>query len=202
MDMKAIRAKFGDDYTVDDCTFTMGIDRRFTAHMARRFKGRRVLETCTGAGFTTIALARVAEHVTTVEIDPSHQAQARKNVARAGLSDNVDFISGDILDESLLRGLPPIKAAFLDPDWAVTGPDHVFRFIDSNTRPPADRLIERILRLTANAALVLPPFLDARELCGLPENERESLYMDGSRELYCLYFGDLIRSLGETEFHV
>ena len=105
MDMKSIRKKFGDDYVADDYTFAMGIDHRFTTHIAERFKGRRVLETCTGAGFTTIALARVAEHVTTVEIDPSHQAQARKNVARAGLSDNVDFISGDTLDEALLGGV-------------------------------------------------------------------------------------------------
>jgi SAM-dependent methyltransferase len=169
--------------------------------MAERFRGRRVLETCTGAGFTTIALARAAEHVTTVEIDPSHQAQSRKNVATAGLSDRVDFVSGDILDEGLLGRLPAIDAAFLDPDWAVTGPDHVFRFIDSNTRPPADRLIERILRLTANTALVLPPLLNTEELSALPEHEQESLFLDGNHELYCLYFGDLIHSLGKTEFH-
>jgi SAM-dependent methyltransferase len=169
--------------------------------MAERFQGRRVLETCTGAGFTTIALARVAKHVTTVEIDPAHQALARKNVARAGLSDRVDFVTGDILDEGLLGCLPHVDTAFLDPDWAVTGPDHVFRFVDSNTRPPSDRLLERILRLTANTALVLPPLLNTGELSKLPEHEQESLFLDGSHELYCLYFGGLIHSLGKTEFH-
>ena len=202
MDKKVIREKFGDDFVADETTFTMGIDRRFTAHIAERFMGRRVLETCTGAGFTTIALARAAAHVTTVEIDPSRLAQARKNVSRAGLSDNVDFISGDILNEALLARLPAIDAAFLDPDWAAAGPDHVFRFRDSNTQPPADRLLERALRLTANTALVLPPLLEVPELHGLPENERESLYMDGNHELYCLYFGGLARTLGETEYHV
>lgn len=202
MDRRAVREKFGDDYVADDYTFTMGIDQRFTAHLAERFRGGDVLETCTGAGFTTLALARTAKYVTTVEIDPSHLAQAKKNVARAGLSDRVDFVYGDILDEGLLGRLPPVDAAFLDPDWAVTGPDHVFRFIDSNTRPPADLLLERILALTADAAIVLPPLLDLQELRRIPANELESLYKDGRHELYCLYFGALAHNPGKTEFHV
>jgi predicted O-methyltransferase YrrM len=87
MNLNAIRAKFGNDYMADDHTFKMGIDLRFTTHMAGRFHGRKVLETCTGGGFTTIALARVAARVITVVIDPSNQAQARKNIRKAGLSD-------------------------------------------------------------------------------------------------------------------
>ena len=33
------------------------------------------------------------------------------------------------------------------------------------------------------------------------KNERESLYLDNSHELFCLYFGKLMRIHGETEFH-
>lgn len=136
MDSNAIRAKFGDDYVANEHTFLMGIDRRFTSHIAERFRNRRVLETCTEAGFTTIALARVAAHVITVEIDPAHQVQARQNLAKAGLLDRVTFVLGDILDERIWDRLPPVDAAFLDPDWAVTGPDHVHRFVHSCTWPP------------------------------------------------------------------
>ena len=64
-----IREKFGDDYMADERTFIMGIDQRFTKHFAERFIGFYVLETCTGAGFTTLSLARTAKHVFTVEID-------------------------------------------------------------------------------------------------------------------------------------
>jgi hypothetical protein len=201
MNSNEIREKFGDDYIADEKTFKMGIDQRFTAHMAERFHGRNVLETCTGAGFSTIALARAALRVTTIEIDPLHQKQAEKNVARAGLRDRVTFITGSVLDDNLLKKLPAVNAAFLDPDWAVTHPDHVYRFVHSNTQPPADRLLERILSLTGNIALVLPPRIDTRELRGLPENEREKLYLGNSHELYCLYFGDLIASTRETEFY-
>jgi hypothetical protein len=91
VDPVAIRAKFGDDYTATESTFRLGIDIRLTRAMAERFAGMRVLETCTGAGFTTIALAEVAAHVTTVEIDPEHQAQAHQRTA-AQLLAKVDFI--------------------------------------------------------------------------------------------------------------
>ena len=80
-DPEAIRKKFGDNYIADDRTFKMGLDLRFAAHIADRFQGRNVLETCTGGGFTNIALARVTARVITVEIDPAAQAQARKKRA-------------------------------------------------------------------------------------------------------------------------
>lgn len=39
----------------------------------------RVLDTCTGLGYTAILAAETAEHVTTVELDPACQAVAREN---------------------------------------------------------------------------------------------------------------------------
>ena len=60
VDPERIRAEFGGDHVASEQTFMMGIDHRFTKQMAERFRGRRVLETCTGAGFTAIALAREA----------------------------------------------------------------------------------------------------------------------------------------------
>jgi len=202
MDPGAIRAKFGADYLATERTFVMGIDRRLSERIAGRFRGRSVLETCTGAGFTTIALASVAARVVTVEIDPVHQAQAIENVGRAHLLDRVTFVLGDVLGRPVWDSLPPVDAAFLDPDWAVTGPDHVHHFLRSTTRPPADRLLERTLAATGNVALVLPPRLDLSELEGLPPHERQELSLEGSLELYCLYFGELAASIGRTELHV
>ncbi|MBN2371094.1 MAG: methyltransferase domain-containing protein [Vicinamibacteria bacterium] len=198
VDPREIRAKFGDDYVANDRTFTMGIDRRFTKHMAGRFSGRRVLETCTGAGFATIALAREAAHVVTIEIDPVHQAQARQNVERAGLLDLVTFMAGDVLDRRVLEGCPEFDSAFLDPDWAVSGPGHVYRFRQSNTQPPADALLERVFDLTPDVALVLSPLVDTREFDDLPAHERQGLFIGGSHEIFCLYFGSLVRSYGVT----
>ncbi len=194
-----IRAKLGDDYVSNAQTYKMGINHRFTRCLAKRFNGRRVLETCTGAGFTTIALAREAVHVVTVQIEPVHQEQARQNVAKAGLLDKVTFVAGDVLDYDILDGCPPFDSAFLDPDWAVSGPGHVYQFRHSNTQPPADALLERIFSLTSDVAIVLPPLIDIRELVGLPKHERQELYLSESHELYCLYFGNLAHSHSTTE---
>lgn len=202
MDRNAIRNKFGGDYVANEHTFILGSDHRFTSHFAERFQGMQVLETCTGAGFTTIPLARLAKHVYTVEIDYIHQEQAIANVEIAGLEKRVSFIHGNILDESILDSIPHIDGAFIDPDWAVTGPDHVYRFTNSNTQPPADTLLKRIIKITENIALVLPPYIDVQEFHNLPKHERERLYLGDSHELFCLYFGGLMKTEGETEFRV
>lgn len=202
MNSNKIRKKFGDDYTADERTFIMGIDQRFTAHFAERFRGLNVLETCTGAGFTTISLARTANHVFTVEIDRSHQKQAIGNVEKAGLLTQVSFIHGSILDQVLLDSLPSVDAAFIDPDWAEAGPDHEYRFINSNTQPPADTVLNKMFEITKDVAIVLPPLIDVQELDSLPEHETEKLYLGESHKLFCLYFGKLITAFGETEFRV
>jgi hypothetical protein len=137
MDLNAIRKKFGGDYVANERTYIMGSDHRFTSHFAERFRGLDVLETFTGAGFATISLAKTAKHIYTVEIDQTHQEQAITNITTAGFLNQVSFIHGSILDQTLLNKLPFIDGAFIDPDWAVTGPDHVYCFINSNTRPPA-----------------------------------------------------------------
>jgi tRNA1(Val) A37 N6-methylase TrmN6 len=202
MNPSEIRKKFGDDFLADERTFIMGIDQRFTKHFAERFIGLNVLETCTGAGFTTLSLARTAKHVFTVEIDEDNQKKAISNIEKAGLSLDVTFIFGSILEPEILKGHPTVDAAFIDPDWAVTGPDHEYRFQRSNTQPPADAVLRKMLKITDNVAIVLPPFINVEEFEGLPKHERERLYLGESHELFCLYFGKLIRSIGETKFSV
>lgn len=199
---RVIKEKFGDDYVADERTFIMGIDQRFTKHFAERFIGLDVLETCTGAGFTTLSLAKTAKHVFTVEIDETNQNKAIANIEKAGLSSNVTFIFGSILEPKIIQGLPSLDAVFIDPDWAVTGPDHEYRFQRSNTKPPADLVLKNMLKITDNVALVLPPFVNAKEFEGLPKYECEKLYLGESHELFCLYFGNLKRVVGETEFHI
>jgi 16S rRNA G966 N2-methylase RsmD len=198
LEPKEISAKFGDNYIANDRTFKMGIDLRITQHIAERFKDRIVLETCTGAGFTSIALASKASNVVTIEIDTLHLGQARQNVQKAGLFDRVKFVAGDVMDKDILVGCLPFDAAFIDPDWADSSSEHVYKFRQSNTQPPADKLLKRIFDFTSDVAIVLPPQINTQEFTGLPENECQEIYLGESHELYCLYFGKLARSFGIT----
>lgn len=198
----AIRKKFGDDYLADERTFIMGIDQRFTKHFAERYIGLKVLETCTGAGFTTLSLAKTAKHVYSVEVDEANQKKAINNIEKAGLSSKVTFVLGNILEPKILKAIPKVDAVFIDPDWAVTGPDHEYLFQQSNTQPPADLALKNMLKITDNVAIVLPPFIKVEELEGTPKHEREKLYLGENHELYCLYFGELRKFIGESEFRI
>jgi len=77
-----------------------------------------------------------------------------------------------------------------------------FSFQDSNMRPPADTALNTIRELTSNTAIVLPPSIKVQELDGLPVHEREKIYLGKRHELFCLYFGELMAAVGETEFRV
>jgi 16S rRNA G966 N2-methylase RsmD len=202
MDKEKIIKKFGGDYIADEYSYIMGIDIRFTDNLARRFKNRIVLETCSGAGFTTISLAKYAKHVFSVEIDIPRLEMAKENLKIAGLENNVTFLNGDITLTKMLDVLPSIGAAFIDPDWSVIGENHVYGFLNSNTKPPSDKLLDLILKITSNITLIQPPFIDKKEFEKLPSHECESLYLNGQHELYCLHFGDLARFNGGSNFVV
>ena len=97
--------------------------------------------------------------------------------------------------------IPDIDSVFIDPDWAVTDDNHVYRFLNSNTQPPSDKLLNLINKKTLNITLVQPPYIDKEEFKKLPLHECEHLYLNGRHELYCLHFGELALLSGDSEFN-
>lgn len=161
-----------------------------------------VLETCTGGGFSTISLAKYAQHVYTVEIDRRRISDTKINVQTAGLEKKVTFIDQDIYSHEVSQLIPAIDSAFLDPDWAVSGPEHQYRFKNSTTRPPSDKLLNMIFFKTPDVTLIQPPFIDAQEFKQLPAHECEDMFMNGRHELICLHFGKLANFIGRSEFRI
>ncbi|MBI9067598.1 MAG: RsmD family RNA methyltransferase [Salinivirgaceae bacterium] len=202
MDKETITRKFGNYYYTDDYSFIMGIDIRFSDHIAQRFKNRIVLETCSGAGFTTISLAKYAKHVYSVEIDKTRLEAAKKNSQIAGSEKKITFINGDVTTKKILNLVPEIDSVFIDPDWAVTGDNHIYRFLNSTTKPPSDILVNLINTRTLNITLVQPPYIDKQEFKKLPLHECEHLYLNGNHELYCLHFGELANLIGDSRYNV
>ena len=86
-------------------------------HLLVRISGaRHVLEVGTLGGYSTIWLARAAERVTTLELDPRHAEVARENLAAAGLT-NVEVLVGAAL-ETLPTLTEQVDFAFVDADKA------------------------------------------------------------------------------------
>ena len=92
--------------------------------LARAVGARRILEIGTLGGYSTIWLARTLPpggHLISLELSPVHAALARRNLARAGLSDRTEVIEGAAL-ETLPRlaeeARGPFDLVFLDADKA------------------------------------------------------------------------------------
>jgi predicted O-methyltransferase YrrM len=98
--------------------------------LAQSVGARRILEIGTLGGYSTIGLARgLADggRLITLEADPKHAEVARRNIARAGLSDTVEVRLGRAIET--LPGLDgPFDLIFIDADkpsypeylsWAV-----------------------------------------------------------------------------------
>jgi 16S rRNA G966 N2-methylase RsmD len=202
MDSEKIKQKFGDSYCVDEDTFRLGINIKFTDHLAQRFKGKMVLETCTGGGFTTLSLAKYADHVFTFEIDKKRLEDAKKNCKKAGVDNKISYFNMDIYEINGMDIRNVINAAFLDPDWNNAEKDYIYRFRNSMTVPKSDILLREIQEITENITLVQPPYIDIGEFNELREHEFEKLYIDNELALFCLHFGNIMNETKNTEYSI
>ena len=90
--------------------------------LARAVGARSVLEVGTLGGYSTIWLARAIApggRLITLEVNPTHAAVARANVARAGVADIVDVRLGRALDslpQLVAEGAGPFDLVFIDAD--------------------------------------------------------------------------------------
>jgi predicted O-methyltransferase YrrM len=88
-------------------------------HLLARMQGaKRILEIGTLGGYSAIWLARALPpggKLITLEFDPKHAEVARANIARAGLADRVEVITGRALD-TLPKLAGPFDFFFIDAD--------------------------------------------------------------------------------------
>ncbi len=86
--------------------------------LARMCNAKRILEIGTLGGYSTIELARALPpggELVTLEIDPHHAEVARDNLARAGMADRVEVITGPAVD-TLATLAGPFDLVFIDAD--------------------------------------------------------------------------------------
>jgi predicted O-methyltransferase YrrM len=112
--------------------------------LAKSCGARAILELGTLGGYSTICLARALPpggRLITLEFDPKHAEVARKNIARAGLSDVVEIRVGKALDT-----LPKIAADHPAPFDLI--------FIDAD-KPPAAEYFAWALKLSRTGSLII-----------------------------------------------
>ncbi|MEK6924044.1 MAG: methyltransferase domain-containing protein [Candidatus Micrarchaeota archaeon] len=80
-------------------------------------RGERVLDVCTGLGYTALEEARLGAVVTTVEVDGEVLSLAKQNNASKALFNNpaIKIIEGDAVEVVALRSNVSFDAVMLDP---------------------------------------------------------------------------------------
>jgi predicted O-methyltransferase YrrM len=111
---------------------------------------RTVLEVGTLGGYSTIWLARAMGpegRLITLEVDPRHADVARRNIARAGLSDVVDVRLGaalDTLPQLAAEGEGPFDLAFIDADKPNNA--EYFQWALRLSRPGSVIVVDNVVR--------------------------------------------------------
>ncbi len=117
--------------------------------LARASGARRILEIGTLGGYSTIWLARALKpggHLITLEIDLHHADVARRNLARAGLSDRVEIRIGrasDLLD-AMHGFVEPFDFVFIDADKASS--DVYFKKVLQLSHPGTVIIVDNVVR--------------------------------------------------------
>ncbi|HEY7392478.1 MAG TPA: DUF1442 domain-containing protein [Bryobacteraceae bacterium] len=94
------------------------VSAEFLCSLAEGIQAKRMLEIGGSSGVSTIALAEAARvtggRLTSIEIEPIRQAEARATLARLKLDSYVDFLTGDAA--SFLTEIGPVDLALIDCD--------------------------------------------------------------------------------------
>lgn len=159
---------------------------QIASHRAQRFTGlKHILEIGTGTASDTSALARVAKHITTIEIDPRRAELARHNLDTQGIT-NYTLLVGDprqLLTTKL--DLASFDGFFADPARRTTNGERVRSGDDYS--PPLKDLIA--LEIGALRAIKISPglFVEglpptwAREFIGFGDECLEQTLWYGSQ---------------------
>jgi predicted O-methyltransferase YrrM len=117
--------------------------------LARACGARRILEIGTLGAYSTIWLARAMRpggQLITLEIDLHHAEVARRNLARAGLSDRVEVRVGrasDLLD-AMQGFVDPFDFVFVDADKASS--DVYFKAVLGLSHPGTVIIVDNVVR--------------------------------------------------------
>jgi predicted O-methyltransferase YrrM len=145
--------------------------------LARITNARRILEIGTLGAYSTIWMARALPSdgtLITLEIDEHHADVARRNLARAGLTDRVDIKLGrasETLDAMIADGAEPFDFVFVDADKASS--DVYFAAALKLSHPGTVIVVDNVVRNgeVANAESEDPDIHGIRRMAEMLANE-------------------------------
>jgi hypothetical protein len=159
-------------------------------HIAQKLSGyMSCVEICSAVGLLAVQLAKTIPKVTTIEVDPGCVAAAKRNARLYGVEGRIRILTGDGLDEKLLRSIKA-EVAVLDPDWSAVGSDkhnHVASF--SLTQPNAEQLFKLVAStMTTDIIMRVPDGWSMAMLSQLGICDVERIIWGGKPRLKVVYW--------------
>lgn len=198
---RVMNNKFSKDIFSDEDAFYMSTPEIVAEHIAKQLaKYKTGAEMCCAIGMLSVQLAKKMNKVLAIDINKERIANAKKNAKLYGVFDKIEFIIGDVLDESLLKRLSA-DVAVLDPDWSKAETDkslHVKNIDD--TEPSLKKMFDLTKKLvTKNIVARIPKTLDASTLSELGVCRIENIIWNNEIKFKVAYFLDDIKKNEEVD---
>ncbi|XP_037903290.1 trimethylguanosine synthase isoform X2 [Hermetia illucens] len=166
-------------------------------HTANRLRCDIIVDAFCGTGGNSIQFAKTCNKVIAIDINPSKVEMAKHNADIYGVSDKIEFITGDYFQ---LAKTIRADAVFLSPPWG--GPKYkcnVVYDLDTDLQPlPASSLFKLTREITNNIAIYLPKNSNTQQLIMLAGQgnsvELEKNYLFDRLTAITAYYGNLIQN--------
>ncbi len=152
--------------------------------IARRVKGKTIVDAFCGIGGNALAFAEVCTHVYTVDLDEARLAMARHNAAVYRRS-NITFINDDIFNQMAKF---KADAIFLDPPWGGPSYEEKAVFTLADFTPSGERLLDQSFCYFRSVILRVPAQFNLAGLAGYPSYYIQPNLLHGRTISQTIYF--------------
>jgi SAM-dependent methyltransferase len=155
-------------------------------YIAKRLKTNIIADLGCGIGGQVIFFAKECKKVYAVERNPEKLEYAKEN-CRLYDVENVEFILGDALSESVKAQVSDADIVFSDPARPISEKERTLE----NLEPPITEILKNYSDITPELAFHAPPQMPPARIT--LDCEREYLSLNGQLNRLTLYFGALSR---------
>ncbi len=195
MKVKKKGVRFSKTVSTDEYSSCISCPEYVALHMAETTRSlgdyKNVVEMCSCVGALCIQLAKHFENVIGIELSEDRVIKSRYNAALYGVSDNTNFVVGDVLDEKLLATINA-NVAFLDPEWSRVKMDRSTHVQDVDDTQPSLKELIRLTKkhITDEIVIRFPEKMDFEtfEKCDLGPGKIETIVINNMPVFKVGYF--------------
>ncbi len=187
---------FGDEFSLKIASYPAT-----ARYLAGRLKneGQVVCELCCGIGVSLIELSKAFKKVIGVDKNPNVIEDCGKNLKYAGVT-NYKVLCGDVSDPILLDKIKADVILYDIPYWST----HSGKVDPEKQNPDLKKLITKIQELVTDKVVIYAPtHMTYEEVTNmLGDCEFVRVYTNGRHDRNFIFFGSLIRKVGEKSIEV